>query len=126
MSNISIEACLDIVEQTFEQEAEHIIRGEIAEIGALAPIKIEHLGVLYNAIEQGALRGKSDTMIQRVKRLQATAMEHDKHLLAMRNGLSRTLERLNRLSSDANVGSYNQYGARVQFSGARGGFESKA
>ena len=126
MDSLNLEACLEAVEQTFEQEAEHIIRGQIAEIGALAPIKVEHLGALANAIEGGALRGQPDTLIRRVQRLQATAIEHDQHLQAMRHGLSRVLQRIDRLQSDANVGSYNQYGDRVQFSGARGRYESKA
>ncbi|MEO1405809.1 MAG: hypothetical protein AAFV54_04880 [Pseudomonadota bacterium] len=126
MDNLNIEACLDTIEQTFEQEAEHIVRGELNEIGALAKTKVEHLGALSNAIEQGALRGQSETVIDRVRRLQMTALEHDRHLQAMRHGLSRMLQRIDRLQNDANVGSYNQYGARVQFSNARGSFESKA
>ena len=126
MDNLNIEACLDTIEQTFEQEAEHIVRGELNEIGALAKTKVEHLGALSNAIERGALRGQSETVIDRVRRLQMTALEHDRHLQAMRHGLSRMLQRIDRLQNDANVGSYNQYGARVQFSNARGSFESKA
>ncbi|MEM7637645.1 MAG: hypothetical protein AAF269_01175 [Pseudomonadota bacterium] len=126
MNSLNLEVCLDAVEQTFEQEAEHIIRGQIAEIGALASVKAEHLGALANAIETGALRGQSEDLISRVRRLQATAIEHDQHLQAMRHGLSRALQRIDRLQSDANVGSYNQNGARVQFSGARGRYESKA
>lgn len=126
MDNLNIEACLDAIEQTFEMEAEHIVRGQLAELGALAREKVDQLGSLSNAIEQGALRGQSKDVIDRVRRLQMTAVEHDRHLVAMRHGLSRLLERMGRLQSDSNVGSYNRYGAKVQFSNARGGFESKA
>ncbi len=126
MDRAEIEACLNAVEQTFEQEAEHIIRGELIEIGALAREKVEHLGALSNAIAGGALRGQSEALVNRVRRLQSTAIEHEQHLQAMRHGLSRVLHRIERFQSDANVGSYNQYGGRVQFSNARGRYESKA
>ncbi|MEM7329981.1 MAG: hypothetical protein AAF437_14665 [Pseudomonadota bacterium] len=126
MDNPNIESCLAAVEETFEREAEHIVRGEIAGIGELAAIKAANLGALSNAIESGALKGQPETIINRVRRLQSTAIEHDRHLQAMRHGLSRVLQRIDRIQSDANVGSYNQYGDRVQFSGARGRFESKA
>ena len=126
MDNPNIEACLDAIEQTFEMEAEHIVRGQLVELGALAREKVDQLGKLSNAIEQGALRGQPKAVIDRVRRLQTTAAEHDRHLVAMRHGLSRLLERMGRLQNDSNVGSYNRYGAKVQFSNARGGFESKA
>ena len=126
MDNLNIEACLDAIEQTFEMEAEHIVRGQLTELGALARDKVDQLGTLSNAIEQGALRGQPKDVVDRVRRLQITAVEHDRHLVAMRHGLSRLLESMGRLQNDSNVGSYNQYGAKVQFSNARGGFESKA
>ena len=126
MTETNVASCLDLIEQTFEREAEHIVRGEMAEIGALARTKVEHLETLYKAIEAGALRGQPSALINRVEKLQATALEHDRHLQAMRFGLSRMIERIERLQSDTNVGSYNQYGARVQFSNSRGRFESKA
>ena len=96
------------------------------ELSDVAKTKVEQLGALARAIETGALRGQSKQTIRRVMRLQATAVEHDRHLQAMRHGLSRTLQRLERLQSDASVGSYNKHGDRMQFSGARGGYESKA
>ena len=126
MTDMNIETCLNLIEQTFEAEAEHIVRGEIAEVGALARTKVEHLESLSNAIEAGALRDQPEAVVKRVQKLQATALEHDRHLQAMRFGLSRMIERIERLQSDTNVGSYNQYGARVQFSNSRGRFESKA
>lgn len=126
MDNPNIEACLDAIERTFEIEAEHIVRGQLVEIGALAKDKVDQLSALSNAIEQGGLRGQPNAVIDRVKKLQTTAAEHDRHLVAMRHGLSRLLERMGRLQNDSNVGSYNRYGAKVQFSNARGGFESKA
>ena len=126
MDNLNIEACLDAIERTFEMEAEHIVRGQLVELGALAKDKVEQLSTLSNAIERGALQGQPNAVVDRVRKLQMTATEHDRHLLAMRHGLSRLLERMGRLQSDANVGSYNRYGAKVQFSNARGGFESKA
>ena len=126
MDNVTLESCLTSIEQTFEQEAAFIVSGEIAEIGALSSAKLAHLETLSNAIESGALRGQSKALISRVQRLQSTAVEHDRHLQAMRHGLTRIRERIDRLQSDAQVGSYNQYGGRVQFSGARGRYESKA
>lgn len=126
MDNLDLTACLDSIEQTFEAEANFIVRGEVGELGALAQTKLVHLDALTNAIESGALRGQPETLINRVRRLQSTAIEHDQHLRAMQHGLTRIRERLDRLQGDAQVGSYNQYGARVQFSGARGRYESKA
>lgn len=126
MNNSEFEACLTSVESVFEQEAEHIVRGEILELGEISQRKAEQLSALTNAIEAGGLRSQPESVVERVKKLQSTAVEHDRHLQAMRHGLSRILGRIDRLQSDAQVGSYNQYGARVQFSGAKGRFESKA
>ena len=126
MNSVTLESCLSSMEQTFEQEAAPIVRGEIAELGALSQTKLENLEALSNAIESGALRGQPQAIVHRVQRLQMTAIEHDRHLRAMQHGLTRIRERIDRLQSDAQVGSYNQYGARVQFSGARGRYESKA
>ena len=126
MNSVTLESCLSSMEQTFEQEAALIVRGEIAELGALSQTKLENLEALSNAIESGALRGQPQAIVHRVQRLQMTAIEHDRHLRAMQHGLTRIRERIDRLQSDAQVGSYNQYGARVQFSGARGRYESKA
>lgn len=126
MDSATIESCLSSIEQSFKQEAALIVRGEIAELGTLSQTKLVNLEALSNAIESGALRGQSEALIHRVQRLQMTAIEHDRHLRAMQHGLTRIRERIDRLQSDAQVGSYNQYGARVQFSGARGRYESKA
>ncbi|MEO1322137.1 MAG: hypothetical protein AAFV59_03930 [Pseudomonadota bacterium] len=126
MDNSNIETCLNAVEATFEIEADCIVRSDLGALSDVAKSKVEQLSVLANAIEAGALRGQTKDTIRRVMRLQATAIEHDRHLQAMRHGLSRTLQRLERLQSDASVGSYNKQGDRVQFSGARGGYESKA
>ena len=126
MDRVTLESYLSSIEHTFEQEAACIVSGEIAELGNLSQTKLVHLEALSNAIESGALRGQPQPLINRVRRLQSTAIEHDRHLQAMRHGLTRIRERIDRLQSDAQVGSYNQYGARVQFSGARGRFESKA
>ena len=126
MNNSEFEACLTSVESVFEQEAEHIVRGEILELGEISQRKAEQLSALTNAIEAGGLRSQPESVVERVKKLQSTAVEHDRHLQAMRHGLSRILGRIDRLQSDAQVGSYNQYGARVQFSGAKGRFERKA
>jgi len=126
MDSVTLESCLSSIEQTFEQEAAYIVSGDIAELATLSQTKLVHLEALSNAIERGALRGQPEPLVNRVRRLQSTAVEHDRHLQAMRHGLTRIRERIDRLQSDAQVGSYNQYGTRVQFSGARGRFESKA
>lgn len=126
MSDLSLEACLKAVEDVFEKEAELIVRGDITEIGELARVKADQLNELSNAIESGGLRGQPEAIISRVQHLQVVAVEHDRHLQAMRHGLSRMLDRIDRLRNDASVGSYNEYGAKVQFSDARGGYESKA
>ena len=126
MDKIELEACLDALEGLFEREANNIVSGNLSELGEIAQAKVQHLTALSTAIEGGALRDQPDAVIKRIQSLQATAAEHDQHLQAVRHGLSRTLQRLDRIQADANVGSYNQYGGRVQFSDARGRFESKA
>ncbi|MEM9573407.1 MAG: hypothetical protein AAF996_18225 [Pseudomonadota bacterium] len=126
MDKIDIEACLDALEDLFEQEANNIVSGNLSELGEIAQAKVQHLSALSAAIEGGALRDQPQTVIVRIQKLQHVAAEHDQHLQAVRYGLSRTLERLDRIQSDANVGSYNKSGGRVQFSDARGRFESKA
>jgi len=126
MDNAEIEACIDAIEETFELEADCIVRNDLGALSDVAKSKVEQLGALAIAIEGGALRGQPKATIRRVMQLQATAVEHDRHLQAMRHGLSQTLQRLQRLQTDASVGSYNKHGDRVQFSGARGGYESKA
>lgn len=126
MNNQALETCLDSIEQVFDKEAEHIVLGQITELNALSSSKLAHLTELANAIEGGALQDKPKALINRVVKLQATADEHGRHLRAMQYGLSSVISRLGRLQSDAQVGSYDQSGSKVQFSGARGGFESKA
>ena len=126
MNSATLEACLDSIEGVFEQEAEHIVLGQISELNALSSTKLEHLSALANAIEGGALKDQPQSLIRRVVKLQATADEHGQHLRAMQYGLKNVINRLDRLQSDSQVGSYNQAGSKVHFSGARGGFESKA
>lgn len=126
MSVPNIESCLDAVESVFEREAEFIVSGNITELGALSSSKLEHLTDLSNAIESGALANATPALISRVKRLQATASEHSKHLEALRFGLQRVQARLGRMQSDTLVGSYNRYGSQVRFSDSVGAFRSKA
>lgn len=126
MNSIALEECLNSIENVFEQEAEHIVLGQISELNALSGEKLEHLSKLANAIEGGVLKDQPQAIIQRVVKLQATAGEHGRHLRAMQHGLKSVITRLDRLQSDSQVGSYNQAGSKVHFSGARGGFESKA
>ena len=126
MNSAALEECLNSIENVFEQEAEHIVLGQISELNALSGEKLEHLNNLANAIEGGALRDQPQAIIRRVVKLQATADEHGRHLRAMQHGLKSVISRLDRLQSDSQVGSYNKAGAKVHFSGARGGFESKA
>jgi len=126
MTQTNIEACLDAVEDVFEQEAEYIVAGNLIELGALSMTKLEQLTALTEAIESGDLVNAAPNIVNRVKRVQATASEHSKHLEAMRFGLERIRSRMGRMQSDTLVGSYNQYGSRVQFTDSVGGFESKA
>ena len=126
MNSAALEECLASIENVFEQEAEHIVLGQISELNALSSEKLQHLNNLANAIEAGALRDQPQAVIRRVVKLQATADEHGRHLRAMQHGLKSVITRLDRLQSDSQVGSYNQAGSKVHFSGARGGFESKA
>ena len=126
MNSAALEECLNSIEDVFEQEAEHIVLGQISELNALSSEKLQHLNNLANAIEAGALRDQPQAVIRRVVKLQATADEHRRHLRAMQHGLKSVITRLDRLQSDSQVGSYNQAGSKVHFSGARGGFESKA
>lgn len=126
MTQMNIESLLNAVEDLFEQEAEYIVAGNLLELGALSMTKLEHLSALTSAIESGGLVNASPSFINRVKQVQATASEHSKHLEAMRFGLQRIRKRMGRMQSDTLVGSYNQYGSRVQFTDAVGGFESKA
>lgn len=126
MNSETLENCLATIEDVFEKEAEYIVSGQLSELQELSAAKFEHLSSLSSAIEAGALRGQSETLVKRVSKLQATASEHGRHLQAMQHGLKRVLLRLDRLQSDSQVGSYDQSGMKVQFSGARGGFESKA
>ena len=47
MNSAHIEACLETIEETFALEAQHILKGEINEIGALAqPDDIRFTGAL--------------------------------------------------------------------------------
>ena len=122
----NIVASLDAVEDLFEQEAEFIVAGNLAELGELAKVKLEHFNQLTSAIESGALSQQPPAMINRIQKVQATATEHSRHLEAMRHVLGRILTRLGRMQSDTLVGSYNECGSRVKFSDSVGGFESKA
>jgi len=126
MTNEELESCLASIESVFEREAEFIVAGNLAELGELAKVKLEHFNQLTSAIESGALSQQPPAMINRIQKVQATATEHSRHLEAMRHGLGRILTRLGRMQSDTLVGSYNEYGSHVKFSDSVGGFESKA
>ena len=126
MTTEQLETCLTSIESVFEREAEFIVAGNLAELGELAKVKLEHFNQLTSAIESGALSQQPPAMINRIQKVQATATEHSRHLEAMRHGLGRILTRLGRMQSDSLVGSYNEYGSRVKFSDSVGGFESKA
>ena len=126
MTTEQLEACLASIESVFEREAEFIVAGNLAELGDLAKVKLEHFNELTMAIESGALSNQSPAMLKRIQQVQATATEHSRHLEAMRYGLGRILTRLGRMQSDTLVGSYNEYGSRVKFTDSVGGFESKA
>jgi len=126
MNSETLENCLSTIEDVFEKEAEYIVSGQLSELQELSAAKFEHLTTLSNAIEAGALRGQPETLVKRVSKLQDTASEHGRHLQAMQHGLRRVLSQLDRLQGDSQVGSYDKSGMRVQFSGARGSFESKA
>ena len=126
MTTEQLDTCLASIESVFEREAEFIVAGNLAELGELAKIKLDHFNALTSAIESGALAQQSPAMIKRIQQVQATAGEHSRHLEAMRHGLGRILTRLGRMQSDTLVGSYNEYGSRVKFSDSVGGFESKA
>lgn len=126
MTTEQLETCLTSIESVFEREAEFIVAGNLAELGELAKIKLDHFNALTSAIESGGLAQQSPAMIKRIQQVQATAGEHSRHLEAMRHGLGRILTRLGRMQSDTLVGSYNEYGSRVKFSDSVGGFESKA
>ncbi len=126
MTTEQLETCLTSIESVFERGAEFIVAGNLAELGELAKIKLDHFNALTSAIESGALAQQSPAMIKRIQQVQATAGEHSRHLEAMRHGLGRILTRLGRMQSDTLVGSYNEYGSRVKFSDSVGGFESKA
>lgn len=126
MNTTDLVNCLDAIDALFEQEAEMIVAGNLVELGELAKDKATHFESLSMAIESGALAGQSPQVIERIKRVQATANEHGRHLEAMRHGLSRILTRLGRMQADTEVGSYNKYGSRVRFSDSVGRFESKA
>lgn len=126
MSFAEIETSLTAVESVFEEEAELIVAGKIIELGQLSTRKLEHLTALTSQIESGGLVNATPQIINRVKRVQATASEHGKHLEAMRFGLERIRSRMGGMQTDTQVGSYNQYGNRVRFTDSVGGFESKA
>ncbi len=126
MTTAQLEACLQSIESVFEQEAELIVAGNLPELGELAQLKAEYFNQLATAIESGMLSEQSPAMLNRIKNVQATAAEHARHLEAMRHGLGRILTRLGRMQSDTQVGSYNKYGSRVQFTDSVGAFESKA
>lgn len=126
MTTEQLETCLASIESVFEREAEFIVAGNLAELGELAKVKLEHFDQLTRAIESGALSQQPPSMINRIQKVQATATEHSRHLEAMRHGLGRILTRLGRMQSDTLVGSYNAAGSRVKFSDSVGGYERKA
>jgi hypothetical protein len=126
MNPQALEQCLTSIENVFEQEANYIVAGQLFELGELSQSKFAHLSNLSDAIEAGALKGQSPDLVKRVARLQKTADEHGRHLQAMQHGLKRVLGRLDRLQSDSQVGSYDNSGSKIHFSGAQGRFNSKA
>lgn len=100
------------------REIGFIKSGNFAEAIALTSEKRALLREFEIALQEEGVSREALPVVQDVIK-RAGECEH--HFLAVRNGMRRVIERLQNLDHDSYVGSYNQYGDKMAFTGATGG-----
>ena len=74
------------------------------------------------AEEQGALSASDRRQIETIVGM---ARENTRHFEAVRNGLRSIASRIEGMDGNSSVGAYDQYGTKMPFSGATGGYLRK-
>lgn len=100
--------------------------GRAAEVAELIGEKMIALQNFEEFLDSGRLRTAAPETRRGIERIIQTAEENAAHMEAVRNGVRHALNRLERLNTDAQVGSYGRGGAQLSFSNATGSFSRKA
>lgn len=105
-----------------EKELGLLKSGELAEVVALAQEKSTLLRAFEAALQEEGISSADRPAVEAIIK---RAGECDRHLLAIRNGMRSVITRMEGLDHDSYVGSYNQYGDKMAFTGATGGYLKK-
>lgn len=92
---------------------------------ALAEEKARAISAFDKIVRAGAQAINTSHVRDQVQAIITLAAENAKHFEAMRHGLAALIARVQNLSSDSGVGVYNQYGTKMEFNGAYGGYLKK-
>ncbi|MFN7101293.1 MAG: hypothetical protein ACK4N1_01590 [Pseudorhizobium sp.] len=123
MSDQQIFAALSDV---LERERDLLQTGRAAEAAGLIEEKLAALQNFEALVESRRLGGASLETRRAIERIIQMAEENASHMEAIRNGIRRAIQRLERLNTGAQVGSYGRGGAQLSFSNATGTFSRKA
>lgn len=107
------------------QERQFLIAGQLEDATFLMRSKLDALAKveqIVTRLEQGQVRREIAREIQSVVE---QSKENGLHFQAVRNGLHRTIARLETMTDNAQVGAYDVHGSQLAFTGAIGGYQKR-
>ncbi|MGH1422089.1 MAG: hypothetical protein ACRBEQ_09740 [Hyphomonas sp.] len=105
-----------------EREISLLKVGKLADAIALTQEKGSLLRAFEIALQE---EGVSSPIRPVIEAIVKRAGECERHFIAVRNGMRSVITRMEGLDHDSYVGSYNQYGDKLAFTGATGGYLKK-
>ncbi len=105
-----------------EREIGLLKSGKLADAIALTQEKTSLLQAFEMTLQE---EGVSHSLHPIIEAIGKRAGECERHFIAVRNGMRSVITRMEGLDHDSYVGSYNQYGNKMAFTGATGGYFKK-
>lgn len=109
-----------------ETEKALLQTGNVYGAVALAEEKARAISAFDKIVRAGAQAINAPHLRDQIQAIITLAAENAKHFEAMRHGLGALIARVQAIGSDSGVGVYNQYGSKMEFNGAYGGYLKKA
>lgn len=109
-----------------ERERALLQTGDVYGAVALAEEKAQAISALEKIVRAGEQAINASQIREHLQAVATLAAENAKHFDAMRHGLGSLIARVQAIGSDSGVGVYNQYGSKMEFNGAYGGYLKKA
>jgi len=109
-----------------EHERELLLTGQAASAAALIEEKMLALQDFESFLESAAVATAPLGVRRAIEAIIQLAEENAAHMDAIRNGIRHAINRLEAITSSAQVGSYRSDGAQISFTNATGAFNRKA